>query len=367
MNEIAITKERFKVAKKQFKSIKQECEGKVKSWFWASSDLYSLEPYYYERNKYPKGKVLKQEPQKKQRKCLYGVNEDGEIVVAREFTSLPEEYFYEVFYDRQSDFVEMFRFDSSDKHLIWIEQYWLQAGQVIKNQIYDEEKNWLIETYELYDGKITKSFRKHNFCDNLIESTFDYGYNEFGEISKILWNNKVCYVKPDKNKSVAQLIESSEERLFQLAFDYLKQSQIKEKLFAIALYYGNDNYFPPSIAMATEQQRIEWIAEKGERAGEIIWFPLEYEFNHDFENIPQEVNNLFELCNQEVGMQSKDSAARTAIARVAQRLNAQKTDFNFDVTNDFIIFATDYGLKDLRKNLKLIDPKYFDRMEKKLP
>ena len=361
MKEIDITRERFKEAKKLFKTIKQECEAEVVSWFWASSDLYSLEPYYYERNKYSRGKALKEEPAKKENKCQYGANSNGDIVVERNFCL--EEYFYEIFYKRTSDLVEKFRYDYADKHLVWVERYWLSDGQVIEQHFCDEDKIRIVETYEYHNNKLIKSFRDGSYG----KSTFLYEYSEIGEIVQILWNNKPCYTKPDKKKTIKQLIELSEERLYQLTFDYLKQSAITEKLYAIALHYGNDNYFPASVAFATEQQRTEWITEKGKMANQIIWLPIEYEYNYDFyEALPKETKKLFELCNQEVSMQSKDSAARTSIARVAKRLNEQRTEFDFDTTDDFIIFATDYELADLKKNMKLIDPTFFEKVKKQL-
>ena len=196
MPEIDVTKERYKVVKKQFKSIKQGCETKVTSWFWASFALYSPEPYYFEKMNLPAGKIIKKEPANKKKKFLYGVDKNGEIVVERQYTSLDfENFFYETFYCRSTDFIEVFKFDYDDRHLIDIKQYWLQNGQVVKEQMYDDEKVWCIETYEYDKEKVIRSFRKHMFSppDGPIESTFHYEYDENGVLSRILWNGKIHY------------------------------------------------------------------------------------------------------------------------------------------------------------------------------
>ena len=194
MKDIDITKERYKIAKKQFKAIKQECESKVESWFWASFALYSLEPYYFEKNQkhFPKGKIFKKEPTNKKNKWLYGVDPNGEILIERQYTNLDfENSYYETFYCGSTDFIEVFKFDYNDKHLVDLKQYWLDNGMVIKKQIYDDEKEWNIEIYE-YDGKkLVKSFRKNKY----IESLFEYEYDESGKLNRIYWDKKICYEK----------------------------------------------------------------------------------------------------------------------------------------------------------------------------
>ena len=200
MKDIDITKERYKIAKKQFKTIKQECESKVESWFWASFALYSIEPYHFEKNHkhFPKGKILKKEPANKKNKWLYGVDKNGEIVVERQYTSLDfENSFYETFYCRNTDFIEVFQFDYDNRHLVDLKQYWLDNGQVVKEQTYDDEKVWCVEIYVYNEEKPVKSFRKHMFSppNGLIESTFEYEYEESEILNRIYWDGKICYEK----------------------------------------------------------------------------------------------------------------------------------------------------------------------------
>ena len=75
-------------AQANYPSLKTQIESQVVRWFWASGSvgLFSLEPFYFEQNRFPKSKILKDAPEDADNKYQYGVNEKDEIIVERSYT-----------------------------------------------------------------------------------------------------------------------------------------------------------------------------------------------------------------------------------------------------------------------------------------
>ena len=61
----------FTQASNRYKTLKKETQDNVVQWFWASSWLLSLEPFYFEQHKFSKGRILKEEPENKKNKLLH--------------------------------------------------------------------------------------------------------------------------------------------------------------------------------------------------------------------------------------------------------------------------------------------------------
>ena len=99
MKQIEALKELFDQAQSDYPVLKNKIENQVVRWFWASNDIFSLNPFWFEENRFSKGKVLKEEPKNKEYAVQYGVNTDDEIIVARAMTGLKDD-FYETFYFR---------------------------------------------------------------------------------------------------------------------------------------------------------------------------------------------------------------------------------------------------------------------------
>ena len=74
----------YEQAQANYPELKAQIEAQVVRWFWAAGGvgLFSLEPFYFEKNRFPKAKILKEAPEDTDNKYQYGVNEKDERIVA---------------------------------------------------------------------------------------------------------------------------------------------------------------------------------------------------------------------------------------------------------------------------------------------
>lgn len=359
---------RFYEIEKAYQGIKNETERKVESWFWAADSLHSLEPFYFEEQRYKKARRLKEAPHDKTNKYHYGVNHLNEVILIRQYTGLKRELYYETFYVRESDKIETYHFDYwEDKKLHNLTVFHYDAGQLTR-YVQITENGWHTCDYHYEDDKLKKKLMKTSSQGDYIpeDRTFEYSYDQFGILNAINEGEHFYYRKPDKKISFPQLTERVAEKLFEVIRKNLSELEPKEELFCIYLSYGNEALFPPSLAIGTEEERQKWSAEHGKRSKWVIWNPADYRLAHELETDPEN-NNLFELYNQETEMLEKYSTAKKAIVEVAIRLKKNLTEFKLTKTPDFVVVAADYEMAELKKNFKLINPELFEQFKNQLP
>ena len=100
MNEQA--RKLYDQAQADYPKLKTQIEAQVVRWFWAAGGLglFSLEPFYFEQNRFSKSKILKDAPEDSDNKYQYGVNDKDEIIVAHSYIGCEGDY-YEEFYFRE--------------------------------------------------------------------------------------------------------------------------------------------------------------------------------------------------------------------------------------------------------------------------
>ena len=96
MDEIEKLRELFKSAKNDYEVLKKSAEAQVVSRRWASNQYLNFEPFYFEFNRFSKGRVLKEAPKKIANAYEYGLDAQDRVVFKRQYVS--EKYFYEEFY-----------------------------------------------------------------------------------------------------------------------------------------------------------------------------------------------------------------------------------------------------------------------------
>jgi len=99
-----------------YPALKAQIEAQVVRWFWAGGGmgLFSLEPFYFEQNRFPKSKILKEAPKDTDNKYQYGVNEKDEIIVVHSYIGCEGDY-YEEFYFREENQIISYHFDFASK------------------------------------------------------------------------------------------------------------------------------------------------------------------------------------------------------------------------------------------------------------
>ena len=112
MNEQA--RKLYDQAQANYPELKAQIEAQVVRWFWAAGGVgyFSLEPFYFEKNRFPKAKILKEAPEDTDNKYQYGVNDKDEIIVERSYNEF-EGLYDEEFYFREEKQIISYHFDSA--------------------------------------------------------------------------------------------------------------------------------------------------------------------------------------------------------------------------------------------------------------
>lgn len=107
--DLATLKERFETAQDNYEVLRDANEARVTRWHWASSTMYELDPLFFLDPHLAVGRAFTTQPKDVSGKVVYGFSSNGQLVVEREFTEFPEN-FYQSFYIYLQDRVVGYRF-----------------------------------------------------------------------------------------------------------------------------------------------------------------------------------------------------------------------------------------------------------------
>ncbi|GIM48610.1 hypothetical protein [Capnocytophaga stomatis] len=353
----------FKKAQNEYRTLKENIESQVVRWFWASNTMFRLDPFWFEQNRYSKGKILKEEPTKNRQYAIqYGVNATDEIIVARGMTSF-EDNFYETFYFRGENEILSYHFDyGNDKKPINIKKYVYENAKLTTIYSFFEENGYWIEHFIYENNKLTRKEWKgvDNYGENF-ERINEYIYDDIGQLKIIKEGSYIWYQKPDKKLLYKKLAELSQEKLLPLLKETIKKHAPNEKLYCINLSYFGENMLPPQIGFGTQSDREQWT--ENETHSNIIWNVADYSNSAELD-LDEETSNLFDLFNQETELNEKHNVAIKLIVECAKSLKQDLQEFSIEKTNDFVIVASCFDQSDFKKNFKAINPEKMNEFKK---
>ena len=338
MNEKAI--KLYEQAQADYPTLKTQIEAQVVRWFWAAGGVgyFSLEPFYFEQNRFPKSKILKEAPKDTDNKYQYGVNGKDEIIVAHSYIGCEGDY-YEEFYFREENQIISYHFDfASKKKCINTKIFIYKDGRL--QSIYSAfDNNTWSERTMYYEGN--KLIRQEKKGIDYIDNTLLYTYDMSGKLNSITnETGYVYYQKKDKKISYKALSEKAMERYYALLVPTIKAYPIKEPLYCINLSFDYQNILPTRIGFGLESDRQKWNETYGERVDRYLWNTAEYAHIIDIEPNEEDAT-LFDLFNQETEMQEKSSAATKLLVACAKRLKEECASLGIPSTNDFVIVVGD--------------------------
>jgi len=341
MNEQAI--KLYEQAQADYPKLKTQIEAQVVRWFWAAGGmgLFSLEPFYFEQNRFPKSKILKEAPKDTDNKYQYGVNGKDEIIVAHSYIGCEGDY-YEEFYFREENQIINYHFNSYvKKECLSVNIFIYKEGllQSIHSaySAFDNSKTWREKTM-YYEGN--KLIRQEKKGIDYIDNTLLYTYDMSGKLNSITSETGyVYYQKKDKKISYKTLSEKAMERYYALLVPTIKAYPIKEPLYCINLSFDYQNILPTRIGFGTESERQEY-QKYGKEAKHYLWNTAEYAHTIDIEPNEEDAA-LFDLFNQETEMQEKSSAATKLLVACAKRLKEEWASLGIPSTDDFVVVVSD--------------------------
>ena len=349
MNEQA--RKLYEQAQADYPALKAQIEAQVVRWFWASGGVgyFSLEPFYFEQNRFSKSKILKDAPEDSDNKYQYGVNDKDEIIVERRYTEFKGQC-YETFYFREDSQIISYRFEySEEKECDNVKIFIYKDG--LLQYIYSAFEEHYSEETMYYKGNklIRRKTKGLDYYSNPIDNTLLYTYDMLGKINSITnETGYVYYQKKDKKISYKELSEKAAERYYALLVPTIKAYPIKEPLYCINLSFDYQNILPTRIGFGLESDRQKWNETYGERVDRYLWNTAEYAHIIDIEPNEEDAT-LFDLFNQETEMQEKSSAATKLLVACAKRLKEEWASLDIASTDDFVVVVSDEEESFLKK------------------
>ena len=338
MNEQA--RKLYDQAQANYPALKAQIEAQVVRWFWAAGGmgLFSLEPFYFEQNRFPKSKILKEAPKDTDNKYQYGVNGKDEIIVAHSYIGCEGDY-YEEFYFREENQIISYHFDFASKKKCINTKIFIYKDELLQSIYSAFDNNTWSERTMYYEGN--KLIRQEKKGLDYIDNTLLYTYDMLGKLNSITnETGYVYYQKKDKKISYKGLSEKAMERYYALLVPTIKAYIIKEPLYCINLSFDYQNILPTRIGFGLESDRQKWNETYGERVDRYLWNTSQYAHIIDIEPNEEDAA-LFDLFNQETEMQEKSSAATKLLVACAKRLKEEWASLGIPSTNDFVIVVGD--------------------------
>ena len=346
----------YEQAQADYPTLKTQIEAQVVRWFWAAGGvgLFSLEPFYFEENNFPKSKILKETPEKTDDKYLYGVNANDEIILERSYIGYGDEC-YEDFYFREENQIINYHFNSYvKKECLSVNIFIYKEGllQSIHSaySAFDNSKTWREKTMYYEGDKLIRQEEKGlDYYLKPIDNTLLYTYDMLGKLNSITsGTGYVRYQKKDKKISYKALSERVAERFYALLIPAIKAYPIPEPLYCLNIAFDYQYIMPPTIGFGTESERLEWKESYGKRADGLLWNTAEYAHTIDIEPNEEDAA-LFDLFNQETEMQEKSSAATKLLVACAKRLKEDWASLGIPSTDDFVVVVSDEEESFLKK------------------
>ena len=338
MNEQA--RKLYDQAQANYPKLKTQIEAQVVRWFWAAGGmgLFSLEPFYFEQNRFPKSKILKEAPKDTDNKYQYGVNGKDEIIVAHSYIGCEGDY-YEEFYFREENQIISYHFDFASKKKCINTKIFIYKDELLQSIYSAFDNNTWSERTMYYEGN--KLIRQEKKGIDYIDNTLLYTYDMSGKLNGITSETGyVYYQKKDKKISYKALSEKAMERYYALLVPTIKAYIIKEPLYCINLSFDYQNILPTRIGFGLESDRQKWNETYGERVDRYLWNTAEYAHTIDIEPNEEDAA-LFDLFNQETEMQEKSSAATKLLVACAKRLKEDWASLGIPSTDDFVVVVSD--------------------------
>ena len=349
MNEQA--RKLYDQAQADYPKLKAQIEAQVVRWFWAAGGVgyFSLEPFYFEQNRFSKSKILKDAPEDSDNKYQYGVNDKDEIIVERRYTEFKGQC-YETFYFREDSQIISYRFEySEEKECDNVKIFIYKDG--LLQYIYSAfEEHYLEETMYYKGNKLIRRKTKGlDYYSNPIDNTLLYTYDMLGKLNSITnETGYIYYQKKDKKVSYKKLSERVAERFYALLIPAIKAYPILEPLYCLNIAFDYQYIMPPTIGFGTESERLEWKESYGKRADGLLWNTADYAHTVEIET-DNEDTALFELFNQETEMQERESAATKLLVACAKRLKEEWASLGIPSTDDFVVVVSDIEDSFLKK------------------
>ncbi len=360
----------------EYSSLKFQCEAGVTIWKWATFCRYDPRPFYYERQRWRPGRLLKTAPSNLDGKYEYGYDASGRILVERQYVGAmgkSQFQYAETFYTYKENSVESAHFSYHDsKEPINCERSTYFDGRIVLCESY-AQRGSSRERYHWEDSKITLIEIECSEFENLSEffdlkshQRIEPKYNRTGLLEELISYQNLSsdkqpksytlYSRLDSKITFKMLLTLAQEKLIENIIQKVSILNIEESVYCLAISWepGQFSSLPPYIGLGLNQERERWLKEQGDEAKWYLWNPEEFSIYSNLED--NELVRICELLNQECGRRERWNNATKLLNEVAKHLAAIDWSDRLQTTSDFVVYATDSEQSDFRKNFKFSVP-----------
>ena len=354
-------RELYKTAAANYAALRAQSDSGITRWEFASGRRHHPVPFYFEKNGFARGKLLKDVSTAT---FSYGFDSQGLVVVERAFAGSQKTFDEEIFlYTPEA--VESIRFDPN-KQVISVSRQTFENGRLSAYEEYTEVfRTTYTERFSWHDGRLVRSEYSPLREAPLL---YTYQYDEAGQIAQINVAYKECpdqtetrYRKKIKGEDPRQTSALLHRLLVEQIPALVHRAGITEPAFCVALVYDRgEPAAPPLIGIGLDSER-QRLGPSG------TWLPAEwahYEIDALQFNDPELLKTCRLLNDQLAG---KAAPVRKLFNAVAAELNTVPWDQKLPVTADFVVVAVDYEAVDIRANMKAsLSPERFARLKNTL-
>jgi hypothetical protein len=348
----------LKKANDEYRARKREAERRVVRWEWYTSHSRHIEPFYFERNKFARGKSLKAPRTPKDGEVAYGLDESGQVLVERQYVSILRDgvrWCYETFHRPGKQTLEWVRYSyAPDK-----------GATAVHRATYDRQRIVTLEMRGRYGGHRERyRYQGENIVkiDREVEQQdgrgwtdwFEVKHDSLGRVSEILgWDpyrkrKSIVFARPQDGEKLNDLAEAVEARLVTLIPRAIAKCKWKEPAFSLVVAYdgeGND-MLPPAVGVGLTSERAMWNGSKD------MWNPAEYRNYPLLLPTDEKLSVLCRKLNQQIAMKGQWSKGRKLLERVSAALRKKSWKNVLPTTDDFAVYAVDYECGNLSQALK---------------
>ncbi len=344
-----------------YKSLHKQCLDRVARWVYSTGPLFSFLPMGNEVLGLKPGREV---DSAKKAKIKYGFDADGKLICSSEDLYKDGKFFTEEFL--VADGPHTFRVRGQTSYSVlykkWVHN--LELVQQLQLESGGKVIQWSTQTLTesgaaklIWDGeRLIRIEGKGPQGDTLKELVYD----EVGRLTEV-WqaahgHRWLARKRPSEGVTLKSLEPVIRERLLAAIKKTVETAGIREPVYCLVLAYdgeGND-VLPPCIGFGLDSERQKWSREKGKEAKDLIWNPAEFTHyekpNTQLKDKPLE--KACELFNDLLRPKENFSPAIKLLNAVAAELGKESWAGKLKVTNDFVVYAVDFELGHLTRNLK---------------
>jgi hypothetical protein len=349
-----IAREMAAMAGQRYSSLLHDANQRVAKWEWWTTDRYSLEPCYFELNKFVPGEPLSHAPDPPSGACGYAFDENGLLIAERGQTEFPGRC-YQTFYVHGPKGIARYYFHYDAEHP-WLSVSWLsrdEAGRVQRIDRVGAHGSAFAEIFE-YDAngrviRVTRSGRNPPYGD--LNDVREIEYDEQGRVGRVVWvyadgRRVIDFERPAPDRTLSHCRDMLRDALTEAVLAALRNVAPDSPIAALALMHCDADYehrLPPAVAFATEDEL---------RPGEppdTIWSPPDWSGYLPLQ-LDDQLSSLCDSVSNDIWQNELFAEADALLEDIARRLYA--SELPIPRSRAFVSFATAIDICDYADDVR---------------